>query len=135
MKVSRVYLYRMHLKVLNLSVILTSLAGYLEWGGGNSVFLFQAEAELLAKAIGDPTAVIHPFTVLPVLGQLALLITLFQQTPGKRLTYSGIGGIGLLLALMFVIGVIDLNLKIVASTVPFLAMSVVTVRAHRSDRG
>jgi len=70
--------------------------------------------------------------VLPVLGQLALLITLFQATPGTRLTYFGIGGIGLLLALMFVIGIIDLNLRVAASTVPFLVLSVVTIRAHRA---
>jgi hypothetical protein len=124
----------MHLKVLNLSLILTSLLGYLEWGGGNSMFLFQAEAEMFAKAASDPLAVLHPFTLLPVLGQLVLLGTLFQKRPGRTLTYLGIGGVGLLLAFMGVIGLIDMNLKVAGSTVPFLLLSVVTIRAHRAGR-
>jgi hypothetical protein len=122
----------MRLKVLNLSVVLASLVGYLEWGGGHSVFLFQAEADLFAKALGDPAAVMHPFTVLPVLGQLLLVFTLFQKTPGKAVTYAGIGGVGLLLVLMFVIGVIDTNVRVLLSTVPFLVMAALTIRAHRS---
>jgi hypothetical protein len=122
----------MRLKLLNLSVIVASLVGYLEWGGGHSVFLFQAEAELFAKALSDPAGVIHPLTVLPVLGQVVLLSTLFQHTPGKTLTYVGIGGVGLLLAFMFVIGLIDTNIKVAASAVPFLVLSVVTIRAHRA---
>jgi hypothetical protein len=125
----------MRLKLLNLLLVVTSLLGYLEWGGGQSVFLFQAEAELFAKALGDPAAVIHPFTVLPVLGQLLLLCTLFQKTPGRAMTYAGIGGVGLLLAFMFVIGLISMNMKVAASTVPFLTVSVVAIRAHRSGRG
>jgi hypothetical protein len=119
-------------KLLNLSLILTSLIGYLEWGQGQSVFLFQAEAEMFARALRDPGDVVHPFTLLPVLGQAMLVGTLFQTIPGRVLTYAGIAGIGLLLAFMFLIGLIALNGKIVASTAPFLALAVVTIREHRA---
>jgi hypothetical protein len=36
-------------KFFNLLLILTSLLGYLEWGKGHQMFLFQAEAEIFAK--------------------------------------------------------------------------------------
>ena len=121
----------MRQKLLNLSLILTSLIGYLEWGRGQSVLLLQAEAEMLSRALTDPAAVIHPLTLLPVLGQLALIVTFFEQIPGKALTYAGIAGIGILFALMFLIGVIDLNVRILASTLPFLSLAVVTIREHR----
>jgi len=124
----------MHKKLLNLSLILTSLIGYLEWGQGQSVFLFQAEAEMFSRALEDPAAVIHPLTMLPVLGQFALGFTLVQKTPGKALTYLGIAGIGILFALMFFIGVIDLNVRILASTLPFLVLAVITMRQHRRPR-
>lgn len=119
-------------KLLNLSVILTSLIGYLEWGQGQSMFLFQAEAEMFSKGLADPLSVLHPFTLLPVFGQLALAATLVQREAGKGLTYAGIAGVGLLLAFMFVIGVISLNIKILSSTIPFLVMATVTVRQHRA---
>ncbi|MCC7186681.1 MAG: hypothetical protein IT185_10595 [Acidobacteria bacterium] len=121
----------MRLKLLHVSLIIASLMGYLEWGGGQSVFLFQAEAQLVAKALEDPAAALHPFTVLPMLGQLALLVTLFQRTPSRGLAYAGVAGIGVLLGLMLLIGVMSMNLKIAVSCVPFLIFAVMTVRAHR----
>ncbi|MBK8192733.1 MAG: hypothetical protein IPK76_05895 [Lewinellaceae bacterium] len=119
-------------KILNALLILSSLVGYLEWGKDNKLFLFQAEAEIISKLIDNPLSVLHPFTVLPFVGQILLLITLFQQKPGRILTYVGIGGIGILLALMFVIGLITLNVKVLASTIPFLVLAFVTIRHHRA---
>jgi hypothetical protein len=121
-------------KQLNLLLILTSLVGYLEWGRDQSMFLFQMEAELFARALHEPGSVLHPFTVLPVLGQLTLLWTVFQRTPSRMLTYAGIAGLGLLLVLMFVIGLLTRNMKILVSTIPFLVVAVITIRAHRATR-
>lgn len=117
-------------KILNLLLVLTSLLGYLEWGKENKQFLFQAEAEIVAKLFNDPTSVIHPFTILPLAGQILLLITLFQKNPNKILTFIGIGGTGLLLGLMFIIGLISLNFKILCSTIPFLVIGYITIRHH-----
>jgi hypothetical protein len=66
----------MNLKVFNALLVLTSLFGYLEWGGENQIFLFQAEMELIRKLAIDPMAAAHPFTLVPLLGQMLLLITL-----------------------------------------------------------
>ena len=53
---------------------------------------------MFSRALAAPASAIHPLTLLPVLGQLALVFTLFQKTPGKALTYAGIAGIGILFA-------------------------------------
>ncbi|MBL7865477.1 MAG: hypothetical protein JNK10_11400 [Cyclobacteriaceae bacterium] len=121
----------MRSKLLNLLLIITSLAGYLEWGGGNSAFLFEAEAEVLSKIFTDAASVVHPFTLLPMVGQLLLLITLFQKKPGRLLTWTGLFGIGILLVFMFVIGIMSLNIKVALSTIPFLAVAVLTIRHYR----
>lgn len=119
-------------KALNLGLILSSLLGYLEWGQGNKTFLLQAEMEVVSKLFNDFMAAFHPFTILPLLGQLLLLITLFQKQPSKVLTYVGMSCIGLLLAFMFFIGLISLNAKILLSTLPFLALAVLTIRTLRN---
>jgi peptidoglycan/LPS O-acetylase OafA/YrhL len=98
------------------------------------MFLFQAEAEIVTKFFTDPLSVLHPFTVLPLLGQVLLLITLFQKKPGKILTYIGIGCIGILMVLMFFIGCISLNFKILLSTLPFLVLAFLTIRLHRKKK-
>lgn len=118
-------------KLLNLLLIVTSLIGYLEWGNNNSTFLFQAEADVISKMLTNPASVIHPLTILPMAGQLLLLITLFQKKPNNILTVAGIVGIGILLALMFVAGIIGLNIKIIFSVVPFLTIAFITIQHHR----
>lgn len=118
-------------KLLNLLLIITSLFGYLEWGGGNHSFLFQAEGEVLAKIFTDPASVLHPLTVLPMIGQLLLLITLFQKQPGKILTYAGLAGLGILLAFLLVVGILGSNIKVILSTLPFLVLAVIAIRHYR----
>jgi hypothetical protein len=117
----------MSLKAFNILLVATSLLGFLEWGGGNQSFLFQVEAELFSKLFVDPRSVVHPFTILPVLGQLFLLITLFQKHPDKGLTYTGIACLSLLLVFMFIIGLMSFNIKVILSTLPFLMVAIFTI--------
>lgn len=121
-------------KILTLLLIITSLIGYLEWGGNNSSFLFQSEYDVLTKIFTEPKTVVHPFTIIPLVGQILLLITLFQKKQSKMLTYIGIACLGLLLGFMFFIGVTSLNFKILTSTLPFLAIAIYTIIYLRKQR-
>lgn len=105
--------------------------GYLEWGGNNSLFLFQAEGEILSKLVSDPGSVLHPFILLPLAGQLLLLMTLFQKIPTRGLTFAGIACIGLLLGFMFLIGLLTLSVKVLLSSLPFLVLAFFTIRFYR----
>lgn len=118
-------------KTYNLLLIITSLFGYLEWGGNRHSFLFQAEIEILLKLFSDPKSSIHLLIILPLLGQVLLFLSLFQIKPNKILSYIGISGIGILLILMFVIGLISLNYKIIISTIPFLFVSILAIKHYR----
>jgi len=118
-------------KIINLLLILSSLLGYLEWGGNNHLFLMQAEGELLRKMFSDPTSVIHPFTLMPFAGQIILAITLLQKAASKVLTFIGIGCIILLFLLMLFIGISIKNLKIFSSTIPFIFLSVLTILRYK----
>ncbi|HQX43541.1 MAG TPA: hypothetical protein PK209_03250 [Saprospiraceae bacterium] len=118
-------------KILNLLLIVTSLFGYLEWGGNNSILLFQAEADIISKVFTDPTSVIHPFILLPLVGQILLLVSVFQNKPSHLLTYIGIACLALLLGFMFVIGILSLNYKIIFSTLPFLVVAGTAIFHYR----
>ena len=118
----------MNLKTRNALLVLTSLFGYLEWGGGNKMFLFEGEWQIIQKLFSNPTEVMHPFVLIPLAGQLLLLVTLFQREPGKRLTWVGMAAIAVLLLFMFLIGALSVNFKILFSTVPFLVLAVLTIR-------
>ena len=122
--------FRVKSKVLNLLLILTSLFGFLEWGLDNKQFLFQIEFEVIIKLFTNPSSVIHPFTLLPLIGQFTLIITLFQKNPNKKATFIGIIGLSILLGAMFVVGLISFNYKIVLSTLPFLIIAIITLWHH-----
>ncbi len=121
-------------KLLNLALVVTSLFGYMEWGGDNHSFLFQAEAEVFAKFFSEPSAILHPFVLLPFLGQFLLLLSLLQNKPSRMLTFLSIGALGLLLGFMFIIGLISMKPMILLSCLPFLITAFFTVHYHRKTR-
>ncbi len=104
--------------------------GYLEWGKDQKMFLFQVEGTLLSKLIADPMSVIHPLTVLPMAGQLLLLISLFQKNPGKKITYTGLSFLGILMLFIFFIGLVSFHIKVIASVIPFIVTGILTIRYH-----
>lgn len=120
----------MKYKILNLGLVVTSLVGHLEWGGGNRMFLFQAEADVFSRLFTDFGSVVHPLVLMPMIGQALLVFSLFQKSPNKALTLIGVLGIGSLLVVMLGIGVIVSDLKMVLSTLPFLLLSWVTLQQY-----
>lgn len=117
-------------KILNILLIITSLIGYLEWGQNNSQFLFQIETELFIKLFSDTTSIIHPLILIPLAGQILLIISLFQAEPGKWLSFIGIGSIGILFLFILLAGILSMNFKIILSSLPFLIISFFCIRLH-----
>ena len=107
--------------------------GYLEWGRDNAMFLFQGEMEILRRLFNDPMSVAHPLVLLPLFGQIILLISLLPRVPHRLLTFLGIAGLGLLLGLICFIGVITRNPKVFLSTLPFIFTAVYTIRSYRGE--
>lgn len=111
-------------RVINLLILLTSMLGYLEWGNGQSAFLGEVEWLLLSGHASSVSDFGHPFIYLPLLGQLLVLIAVFQKIPGRRLATVGLALIAVLLLLVSVVGLISLNPRIFGSTLPFFAVSI-----------
>lgn len=106
-------------RLINLALLITPLFCYLEWGGGNSSFLFQAELELF-KRENITNTFTHVMVLAPLAGQVILLITLFQKIPGRRLTAVGVGLQAVLVFMILLVSVLGLNYKIFLSTLPFV---------------
>lgn len=118
-------------KILHTLLLITSLFGYLEWGGNQHMFIFQVEIELFSKAIQAPESFLHPAILIPLSGQFILLYTLFQPIPGKILSFAGICGISLFMILLLFIGIISSNWKIIVSTIPYNISAIIAIRFYR----
>ncbi|MCF8254515.1 MAG: hypothetical protein K9H61_02585 [Bacteroidia bacterium] len=123
-------------KMLLFSTIIFSLLGYLEWGGNHQMFLFQMEAEIFSKIFIDPISIVHPFIILPLIGQILLVISLVQTEPSKILVYSGIAGLAVLYFFILLVGILGFKYKIALLTLPFLVSSFFLIRSfykHKND--
>jgi len=124
----------MKFKVYNALLILTSFFGYLEWGPNQKRFLGSLEWEIITKLFQDPMSVLHPLTILPFLGQIVLVYTLFQKKQSVYLTSIGMSGIGILILLLFFIGCIGMHWKILLSTIPFFICCFFTIQHLRTNK-
>lgn len=115
----------MKLKLLITALLFTSLIGYLEWGKNNSIFLIEAEWEIIKKVYKHPQAIMHPMVLFPMLGQLLLIIALFK--PLKKIILLAISCIALLFVFMFIIAVVSINIKILLAVLPFLIFAIYTI--------
>lgn len=120
-------------KILNICLLLSSLVGYLAWGTGQHGFLFQLEYELINKARHNPGSLLHPFVLLPLFGQLLILYTLFQKTPGRIPTLIGLACLSLIMLMILLVGILSLNIKIVASALPFIISAIFVLRLNRRN--
>jgi len=122
-------------KLLNSLLLLSSFFGYLEWPPDNHGFIFQLEAEIIQLVKTNAASLAHPFIILPFIGQVLLLISLFQSSPNRWLTLTGLLCTGLLMLLLFVIGLLTAHTGIVASTLPYLLISFFVVRINFQKKG
>lgn len=109
-----------HQRIYQVCLILFSLIGYLEWGGGQKSFIVEVEIDILTKLFTDIKSILHPFVILPFIGQLILITTFIIKSSKVKLIHAGAISIGILYLFIFFIGCITLNFKILVSALPFL---------------
>lgn len=114
-------------RALNLLLLLSSFIGYLEWGTNKHMFIFQMEYEILFKIKKSVENFTHPMIILPLLGQLLLLFTLFQKKPGKKITYVAMAGLGILYLLILLTGLLTSKISIIGSALPFLIICLLII--------
>lgn len=108
-------------RFINIGLLISPLIAYLEWGGGKmSAFLGQMEYTLFFQSQDLVHTFTHPIVVIPILGQLLLLYTIFQAKPSRKLTLIGIILQSVLLSLVLIAGLLSFNFKMILSVIPFI---------------
>jgi hypothetical protein len=115
------------LRLINLGLLLSFLICYLEWGQDNSSFVFQTEYLLFFKKSEAVNTFTHPLIIIPFIGQLLILYTLFQKIPGKTITIIGMILLSILVLLIAFVGVLSMNFKIIVSTLPFIMIGLLII--------
>jgi len=118
-------------KIYILLSLLAFPLGYLQWGDGNHEFLFESEAKILGDIFRSPAEYFHPLILGPLLGQIFLIVSLFQKKPGKFFVYTGLIFQSVLMFFVLVAGLMWLHPKSIISTLPFIFFTVMVFRSMR----
>ncbi|MEN9346570.1 MAG: hypothetical protein RLZZ77_81 [Bacteroidota bacterium] len=121
------------LRLLEIGIVLSSLIGYLQWGGNQSAFLFETEWLILSQLFIRPTDFAHPFILLPLLGQVLLIIHLFLAKTNKRLLYACIGALSTIMLMILLVGMMSLRGPIILSSLPFFFLCFWLIRTLRKN--
>lgn len=120
--------------LLPLAIILAFSICYMEWGGGNSAFIFETEMIVFQMDTDRLATLTHPLILFGLVGQLLLLVSAFTEGK-KRRWFARIGIVQLSIIVFFVLlaGVLSVNWKTIGASLPFLVL--VTVFFWRERKG
>jgi hypothetical protein len=113
------------------SVFVSFLFCYLEWGKDQSSFVYEVVYIVLFKQGDMQNSFTHPLILLPFIGEIILLLLLFQKNPSRRWAFIGMLLPGILVLFLLFIGIMSQNIKIIGSTLPFLLSAIWVFRVFR----
>lgn len=114
-------------RIITLALILTFMICYLEWPH-HSYFMFQMEYEFFFGGSDVVNSFSHPLILFPFLGQVLLLISLFLKSPPRALLLTGLLMLCPLVLMILVAGTMGMNLRIIASVLPFITTVLLFVK-------
>lgn len=110
-------------RLINLFLLICFSLCYLEWPGNNSSFFYQLELTMLSKEGDLLNTLTHPLILTGILSQLILLLCIVYPRPLNKLNGIGILALALLVLFILLVGILGMNFKIIASTMPFLLLA------------
>ena len=114
----------MTLRLINIGLILSFFTGYMEWGQGQTAFVFDAARTIFSEADNLLSSLTHPLIISGLAGLLILLYCAIRQEPWRRLNTIGILILSPVVLLILLSGALSGNIKSIASTLPFLGLAV-----------
>jgi hypothetical protein len=104
---------------------------YLEWGGGNSAFVFQAQYTFFTGSLaGIVGSITHPVILVGLVGQLALVCGVVWTGHLRTVVFASVIAMMALALFLLFVGAVAKNPRTIVSVVPFLVLAVWHVRAH-----
>ena len=109
-------------KLINLGLFLSFFLCYLEWGGGQSIFIAQtAYALVFVQGLSWDTAV-HPVILSSIIGLLALLYAVVVNRPNRWVNILGVVLLSAVVFVFFLAGALSGNVWMIGSNLPFLVL-------------
>lgn len=110
-------------KLINLGLFLSFFLCYLEWGGGQSIFIAQTAYELIFVQGFSWNTAFHPVILSAIVGLLILLYAAIVRNPNRWVNILGVVLLSAVVFIFFLAGVLSGNLRMIGSNLPFLVLA------------
>jgi hypothetical protein len=124
----------MMLRFINIGLLLAFSLCYMEWGQGNSSFIFQTQYTLFSNTDNLMSSLTHPLIIAGLIGQLLLLYCAIKSNPNRIVNTSGILILSPVVLLTLLAGALAGNLKMIVSTLPYLVLAVIYFLRFRKGK-
>jgi hypothetical protein len=121
-------------QLLSAGLFISFFFGYLEWGNGNTAFVYEGFLEVISNAKRLESNFTHPLIVLPLIGQIIFLSGTFKKTLKNQWFVAALILTGLLFVMILLAGVLSMNLKIIISCLPYLLFASSMIRTILMER-
>jgi len=112
-------------RMLNLAILVSFFVCYVDFGHDGKEFIGQTELYLLTS-VGEADATTLLAFILPI-GQIILIFASIKPKPDKALTIWGMVLLGIVVLLVFGLGLLTGNMAVVSSTIPFLLAALICI--------
>ncbi len=115
-------------RLLNLALVPAFLIGYMEWGGGNSGFVYDAALAVFTGPGSLWQNLVHPIIAAALIGLVLVALRIARPTSSRWIIRAAILVLAPMPLLIFGIGAASANWPMVVSALPFFALAVITWR-------
>lgn len=116
---------------LFLLLIPAFLLCYMEWGGGQSGFVWDVFIKVLTEKEKLRDNLMHPVILSGLLGMLAMLYCGIAAHPPRKVQLITLLLPGIVVLLILLSGLLSQNVKMVLSAFPYITISLLIIRSGK----
>jgi hypothetical protein len=122
------------IRLLKIALFVTFLICYLDFGHDGSGFVGQIEYLIIKNLNVDISSLQNPLFILAFIGQILILISVFNSNHSNGLIFLGIKLLGVIVLLILIFGIFLLSIKMIVSTIPFICVVILYILKAKSKR-
>ncbi len=119
-------------QLLKFCLVVSTLLPYLQWGDDNHAFVVEIELNFFQNIFSDFSKVAHPFTFIPLLGQILIGLSLLIKKHDNWYLIGGITATSILNLFLLFISILSLNAIMFVSLLPYFILVFLNIKNIRN---
>ncbi len=111
-------------RLLKIGIFISFLICFVDFGHDGALFVGELEYNIIVTLKDSNGAFAILFFLIPFIGQLIIFISIFKNNGITKIFFVTIL-LSFIVLLIFILGLLTSNIKIIISTIPFISISII----------